>query len=78
MLSTQDIFKNPKFSIAEATGGEFDAVALKILLTKKDDVCPGRNEALWFQAGLTTALNRPELVKRLCVSSYPDTGMYIA
>ena len=53
-------------------------VALRVLLTKQDDVCPGRNEALWFQAGLTTALNKPELVKRLCVSSYPDTGMYIA
>ena len=66
MLITQDIFKNPKFSIAEAIGGEFD------------DICPGRNDALWFQAGLTTALNKSELVKRLCVSSYPDTGVYIA
>ena len=72
MLSIQDIFENPKFSIAEATGGEFDARC------SQGTINQGRNEALWFQAGLTTALNKPELVKRLCVSSYPDTGMYIA
>ena len=42
-----------------------------------DDVCPGMVDMIWFQAGLATALNRPDLVKRLCVSSYQDTGMHI-
>ncbi|KAM0798372.1 hypothetical protein BDR22DRAFT_809018 [Usnea florida] len=57
----RDVFKMPKFSIARATG---------------DDVCPSRVDMLWFQAGLATALNRPDLVKRLCVSSYQETGVY--
>ena len=70
----------PKFGIARATGGGFKTPKSHCspgIADHTDDVCPDRVDMLWFQAGLATALNRPDLVKRLCVSSYQETGMPI-